>query len=226
MGPAYCVIGLMREEKKIQSIRPIPRTSHGWMRFPHRRGDILDCQLIPFAGPKPHIEDRVSTKGFEKASTIPEEEVVGYLRRAEVADCLKDMFGCMVGESRRGGGLAAYPEEPLRSICGCETQNLRLELCGKELRATLVLNSGEVLRDLPVVDRDWRDFTDVALAEGRGQNRAARLARFLSSQFHYKLASCSHHFVRLGLTRPYQGLCWLMLDTLFPLPRVEWLEGM
>jgi hypothetical protein len=120
--------------------------------------------------------------------------------------------------------LFAIPSEPKRSICGSETQNLRLELCGNELRATLALSSGELLRDLPVVDRDWRDFIDAALAESRGANRVARLERFLNSQFHYRILSCPHHFIRLGLTRPYHDLCWLMLDTLFPLPRPEWFE--
>jgi hypothetical protein len=50
------------------------------------------------------------------------------------------------------------------------------------------------------------------------------LDRFLNSQFHYKIMSCPHHFVRIGLTRPYKDVCWLMLDTLFPLPKAEWLE--
>ena len=97
-------------------------------------------------------------------------------------------------------------------------------MCANELRATLVLPSGEVLRDLPVVDRDWRDFTDAALSAQRGANVAVRLERFLNSQFHYKMLSCPHHYVRVGLTRPYRDVCWLMLDTLFPLPKPDWLE--
>ena len=96
--------------------------------------------------------------------------MVAYLRKAETADTLRELFGCALHENR-GGGLFAKPPEAKRSVCGTVTQNLRLELCANELRATLVLSSGEVLRDLPVVDRDWRDFIDVALAEGRGVNR-------------------------------------------------------
>jgi hypothetical protein len=46
----------------------------------------------------------------------------------------------------------------------------------------------------------------------------------LNSHFHYKIMSCPHHFIRLGLTRPFHDLCWLMLDTLFPLPRPDWLQ--
>lgn len=224
MGPAFCVIGLQREGSKIQSIRPVSSSANGWTHFPHQRGEILDCSLAPFPAAKPHIEDRVSTRGFQKLTAVPEGEIVTWLRRAEFSQSLKELFGCAVHENKKGSGLYALPSEAQRSICGCETQNLRLELCANELRSTLVLPSGEVLRDLPVVDHNWRDFVDWALAPGRGANRTSRLERFLNSQFHYKIMSCPYHFIRLGLTRPYHDLCWLMLDTLFPLPKPEWIE--
>jgi hypothetical protein len=224
MGPAFCVIGLQREKDKIQSVRPVSTTANSWLHFPYHRGDVLQCDLAPFSGAKPHIEDRVSTRGFQKESTVAEPEIVTYLRKAEIADSLQELFGCVLHENRNGSGLFAKPSDAKRSVCGTVTQNLRIEFCANELRATLVLSSGEVLRDLPVVDRDWRDFVDGALAEGRGANRLARLERFLNSQFHYKVLSCPHHFIRLGLTRPYYDLCWLMLDTLIPLPKHDWLE--
>jgi hypothetical protein len=224
MGPAFCVIGLQRENETIHSIRPVPSSANGWMHFPHQRGDILEFSLTPFSGAKPHIEDRVSTRAFQKSSALAEPEIVPYLRRAELARSLPELFGCKIHENKKGSGLYAMPTEAQRSICGCETQNLRLEFCANELRASLVLSSGEVLRDLPAVDHDWRNFIDAALAPDRGANRLARLERFLNSNFHYKIMSCPHHFIRLGLTRPYNGLCWLMLDTLFPLPQKEWLE--
>jgi hypothetical protein len=224
MGPAFCIIGLQREQEKIQSIRPVPSFANGWSHFPHHRGDILDFALTPFPGVRPHVEDRVSTRGFKIITTVTEAETVVYLRKSEMAQSLPDLFGCPIHENKKGSGLFAIPQDAKRSICGCETQNLRLELCANELRATLALLSGELLRDLPVVDRDWRDFIDAALAAGRGANRTARLERFLNSQFHYKIMSCPHHFIRLGLTRPFHDLCWLMLDTLFPLPKLEWLE--
>ena len=224
MGPAFCVIGLQRENKKIRSIRPLPTSTNGWMHFPHRRGDVLEFALAPFPGAKPHVEDRVSTQGFQKSATLGETEIVPYLRRAELARSLPELFGCKIQENKKGSGLYAMPAQAQRSICGCETQNLRLEMCANELRASLVLPSGEALRDLPVVDLVWRSFVDAALAATRGANRLARLERFLNSQFHYKIMSCPHHFIRLGLTRPFHDVCWLMLDTLFPLPRNEWLE--
>jgi hypothetical protein len=224
MGPAFCVIGLGREKEKVHSIRPIPANTNGWRHFPFQRGDILQCELTPFLGAKPHVEDRVSTRSFRKDSVLSEAEIVKYLRLAETAFNLKDLFECPLHENKSGSGSFAMPLEAQRSICGTETQNLRFELCADELRVTLALSSGEVLRDLPVVDRDWRGFMDAALAEGRGPNRVARLERFLNSQFHYQIMSCPHHFVRLGLTRPYHDVCWVMLDTLFPLPKAEWLE--
>jgi len=224
MGPAFCVIGLQREKERIHSIRPVPSSANGWIHFPHQRGDILECSLTPFPGAKPHIEDRVSTRAFQKSSALAEAEIVPFLRRAELARSLPELFGCKIHENKKGSGLYAIPSEAQRSICGCETQSLRLEICANELRGSLVLPSGEVLRDLPAVDHDWRNFVDAALAPDRGANRLPRLERFLNSNFHYKIMSCPHHFIRLGLTRSYNGLCWLMLDTLFPLPQKDWLE--
>jgi hypothetical protein len=224
MGPAFCVIGLQREKEKIQSIRPVPATANGWMHFPYRRGDVVECALATSPGAKPHVEDRLSTRGFAKSAAVDEPETVKFLRKAEEARSMPELFGCKICENKKGSGLFAQPQEAKRSICGCGTQNLRLEFCGNELRTTAVLSSGEVLRDLPVVDRDWRDFIDAALSPARGANRLQRLERFLNSQLHLKLLSCSHHYVRLGLTRPYHEVCWLMLDTLFPLPKADWLE--
>lgn len=224
IGPAFCVIGLHREKEKIKSLRPVSPHTNGWLHFPYHRGDVLQCELAPFSGSKPHVEDRVSTRGFQKDAAVPEQEVVFYLRKAEIADALPELFGCALHENKSGSGLFAYPLEAKRSICGTATRNLRFEIYANKLRATLALSSGEVLRDLPVVDRDWRDFIEAALADDRGANRLARLERFLNSQFHYKILSCPHHFIRLGLTRPFHDVCWLMLDTLFPLPKPEWLE--
>ena len=224
MGPAFCAIGLQRDKDTIHSIRPVSARVNGWLEFPYLRGDILECDLAPFPGAKPHIEDRLATRGFKKSSQISESDTVAFLRKAESAHSLTDLFGCPIQENKGGSGLYTLPNQATRSICGSSTQNLRLEMCANELRATLVLPSGEVLRDLPVVDRDWRDFTDAALAPKRGANVAVRLERFLNSQFQYKMLSCPHHYVRLGLTRPYRDVCWLMLDTLFPLPKPDWLE--
>ena len=224
MGPAFCVIGLHREKERVHSVRPVTATANSWLCFPYQRGDVLECDLLPWQGTKPHVEDRVSTRGFQKDSAIAEAQIVAYLRKAELAGSLSELFGCTVRTNKSGSGLYAYPSQAQRSVCGACTRNLRLELCASELRATLVLHSGEVLRDLPVVDRDWRDFVDAALAPARGANRLARLDRFLNSRFHVKTLSCPYHFVRLGLTRPYHSLCWLMLDTLFPLPQSGWLQ--
>jgi hypothetical protein len=224
MKEAFCVIGLEREAATIHSIRPLPRFGIGWRHFPYRRGDILENNFLRLPAPRPHVEDRTSLQEFRKTGEVQEAEIVPYLRRAETAGCLADLFGCRIRENRRGAGDYAEPGEARRSICGCETQNLLIELYGNELRASLVLPSGEALRDLPMVDRDWNDFIDAALAEGRGANRHARLEGFLKAKFQHKVISCAHHYVRLGLTRPYKERCWVMLDTLFPLPVREWLE--
>jgi hypothetical protein len=224
MGPAFCVIGLAHEDKTIHSIRPIPPQGVGWAQFPYRRGDILEFNLHNLPCERPHVEDRVSTRGMRKVREIPHGEVVKYLRRAECADCLKDLFGCEVHENRTGRGVFIPQGQGNRSICGCSTQNLRIERVGKELRAALALSTGESLRDIPVVDRDWNEFVESALAPARGKNLEQRLQRFLASHLDQKILDSSEHFIRLGVTRPHLDCCWLMLDTLFPLPQTSWLE--
>jgi hypothetical protein len=92
------------------------------------------------------------------------------------------------------------------------TEHLRMEFCGNEFPATVVLPSGEVLRDFRL-----------RIAIGRIL-RKPQCARFLNSQLHYKLLSHPHHYVWLRLTRPYPEVCWLMRGTLFALPKSEWLE--
>lgn len=234
MGEAFCVIGLQTDGDRIHSLRPV--LSGGWKQFRHRRGDVIEFSLLPTPGEPPHVEDRRSTRDLRRRGSVDEPDVVNYLRKAECADCLRDLFECSIYANERGSGAYALPREARRSISGFETQNLGLKLLGNKLqngvekpvvRAAVGLPSGEVLQDLPVVDRDWLDFIDAALAETRGANRPARLERFLKLKFHYKVMSCPHHFARIGLTRRYReqgNACWLMLDTLFPLPKTEWLE--
>ncbi len=224
MGAAFCVIGLEHEGSAIRSLRPLPPKGWGWPNFPYRRGDILEFNLMNLPCEKPHLEDRISTRGMRKVRQVSDPEVVKYLRRAECADCLKDLFGCGVHENRSGRGVFVPQGAGNRSICGCISQNLRMERVGKELRAAVTLPAGESLRDIPVVDRDWNIFVEAALIPSRGANLLQRLQRFLDSQFDQKVLSCAHHFVRLGVTRPRPNRCWIMLDTLFPLPEDAWLE--
>jgi hypothetical protein len=225
MRETFCVIGLAREGKQLYSLRPVPRGGGGWAYFPHRRGDILELSLMQLPANGPHFEDRVSTRGMKKAGQATESETVGYLRRAETGGSLQDLFGCSVHENRTGSGSYVAPQDANRSICGCEPQNLRVELCGQELRAWVTLPSGEVLRDLPFVDRDWNEFIDAAKDPNRGANRTKRLEGFLQARLQQEILSCPFHYVRIGLTRPMNwGMCWLMLDTLFPLPQSNWLE--
>ena len=88
-------------------------------------------------------------RDFRKTAAVAEPEVASYLGKAECSDSLRGLFECAIHENRQGSGVYAYPTEARRSICGCHTKNLRLELYGTELRATLVLFSGEVVGTCP-----------------------------------------------------------------------------
>ncbi len=224
MRPGFCVIGLEHRGESFRSIRPLPRRGAAWRQFPYRRGEILQFELLELPGARPHVEDRASNGVQAQTGQVGEEDVVKYLRRAEVAENQEGLFGCRVRAHPKSGHHYARPREASRSVCGCRPQSVRLEMVGRVLRSSLVFPSGEALRDLPVVDRDWRDFVSGATESGRGANRYQRLQKFFNLQFPQKLMECPHHFARLGLTRPLRGRCWLMLDTLFPLPQSDWLR--
>ena len=225
MGPGHCVIGLEKVEGRYRSIRPFPRLGHAWSKvFPYRRGDRLRFSLAQVLPAPPHVEDRCSTGVSANVGRIAEDELVRCLRSAEVADRLKDLFGCPLRPRHYGGNVCTDPAQGTRSICGCDFLNLRLKLLSTEVRAMLVLPSGETLNDLPLVDRDWNEFIELALSRLAGANRSQRLNRFLSSFVPDMLSRDPRRFARIGLSRLYEGGCWLMLDSLFPLPEQAWLE--
>ena len=226
MTAGLCVIGLVRDENSYRSIRPLPPRGPAWTEFPYSRGSMIGFNLfLPEVHP-PHLEDRWTNGVIEMTARVPEVEVVERLRKAETSETLEGLFRCQVHENPNGR-MYAEPGEAARSICGCVPANLQLRWEGGpgQLRASLALASGQTLPDLKVVDHDWNDFVGKALNPGRGANLSQRLNRFLVGGFQQKVLSCSHLFVRVGLTRPmHQDRCWLMLDTVFPLPQTSWLE--
>src|SRR5579864_9547906 len=92
MGPVFCVIGLKHDDDKIYSVRPVSPETNGWRYFPYGRGDVLRCDLAALGGARPHVEDRLSSRGFEKETTVCEGDVVKYLRRAECSSSLPELF--------------------------------------------------------------------------------------------------------------------------------------
>jgi hypothetical protein len=225
MQAGRCVIGLLQAGEHYRSVRPLPSRGHAWPgNFPYHRGDRLQFFLSEVFPAKPHLEDRPSTGVRGNPGRVPEEELVRCLRQAEMADRLKDLFGCPVTPRRYGHNVCTEPGQGTRSICGCDFLNLCLRLLGTEVRAKLILPSGETLHDLPLVDRDWNEFIEAACTQIRGANQVQRLNRFLTSRVPDILARDPKRFARIGLSRPYDGGCWLMLDSLFPLPQQAWLE--
>ncbi len=224
MAQGHCIIGLERAGQGFCSLRPFPPQGFAWPApFAHGRGNRLSFQLSTAFPEPPHTEDRFSTGVLGAAGAVSEAELGDCLRRAELADRLKDFFGCEVLASHYSGRLSVEPGKGNRSICGCEFVNLRLERLTKETRATLILPSGETLRDLPVVDHEWNNFIELAEREMGGANRLQRLNRFLRTQLPEKLLNAPSPFTRIGLSRPFKERCWLMMDTLLPLPQREWI---
>jgi hypothetical protein len=228
MAEGFCVIGLERDRARFCSLRPIPRDGFAWQPFPYRRGDRVDFELYPIPVARPHVEDRQS-RNHNKLGLMSETDMVSCLKLAEVAASVKELFGCDVRPSPHGGpAVYVEPEEGNRSICGCEIANVSFSFkyYPPKIRATLYLESGDRLDSLPLVDHDWLSFIDNLWKQSQGTaNVGSRLQRFFNWTIRDHILSSAAPLARIGLTRPDRdGLCWLMLDSIFPLPTNQWRE--
>lgn len=95
MRRGFCVIGLERNKEHFRSLRPIPRNSYAWNRFPYGRGDNVTFDLSAMLALPPHIEDRLA-RNHVKRGSVAEAELVNCLKQAEVATSVKELFGCDV----------------------------------------------------------------------------------------------------------------------------------
>lgn len=232
MGRGYCVIGLDRiQAESFRSVRPLPPQAFAWREpFPFRRGDRVRFSAVPMAVSPPHVEDQKSRGLLRAGPSASEDELIGCLRKAEVANSLHDLFGCRVQMSDRGGrALWVNPCEAMRSICGCEYENLRLRIFpeaeGFALRAEAVMNSGERMSSIPIVDREWHRFVVQLTKRIRRADRLSFAERFLNRSVADKMLLSLQRFARIGLPRPRNDQqCWLMLDSLFPQPKEAWLD--
>jgi hypothetical protein len=185
----------------------------------------------PTSASPPHLEDQ-DTHGLAPAGKeVGEDELVDLLHCAEVSPDLEGLFGCELHTDTQAGNAWVDPGSATRSICGCHFRNIRFRVFGDpgdlNLRARLVLQSGETLNSLPVVDRDWRRFFD-NLVQSRPKCRTTlELEAFLNRTIRNELLGARYLFVRIGLARgrPSEGKCWLMLDSLFPQPISTWLDS-
>jgi len=229
MGQGFCVIGLETQGAGYRSLRPLPARSYAWsLAWPHCRGEYLRFELSADAGSAPHVEDRKSSGWVHRIGQRTEAELVSALRAAEVAERLPELFGCEPSVNRFAAGAGwVHPQQATRSICGCDFRGIRFGWRLGRWRAELGLPSGDVLSGLPIVDHDWNNFLEAAAERAGPVNHEQRLRRFLNDPIARRLCESDMRFARLGLARPNpHQQCWIMLDSLFPLPRTEWLEAL
>lgn len=151
-----------------------------------------------------------------------EEELVACLRQAELAASLIGLFGTPAQPSPYGGSAVwVHPYAASRSVCGCVLQDIRFEILVDDeearLRCRLLLASGEALHSLPVVDRQWNWLLRRLLDMGSAREK-------LNGKIRERVVQSKCRLARIGLARPKEERCWLMLDSLFPEPQESWLE--
>jgi hypothetical protein len=230
MGPGHCVLGLERNQENFRSIRPLPRGVFAWRDFPYHRADRVAFDLSVFSVIQPHFEDR-RAENHQWLGSVTESELVSCLKLAEVASSVQELFDCRVHPSAHGGpSVWVSPDDARRSISGCGIHSFRFSFrfYPASIRVALALPSGETLESLPVVDRDWHEFIALIEQESKDPSHLGlRLERFFNSFIHERIMASPVRFTRIGLTRSDKdGHCWLMLDSLFPLPQREWVRAL
>jgi len=221
MGQGFCVIGLERKSSGFSSLRPVPWGGGAWIQFPYERADRITFDLDPMPVTNPHLED-LRAAHPRKLGAVTEIQLVQCLQQAEVATSVTDLFGCFPHPG--GSGVYVNPDDAKRSVCGCEISAISFRFQMDRIRVVLALRSGDTLETLPLIDRDWNEFADKLKDQVRGQPEIPnRLQDFFNSFVEKQIASSPMRFVRIGLSRKFQGRCWFMLDSLFPLPKAEWL---
>ena len=228
MRRGFCVIGLERNKDRFGSLRPIPQSSYAWNKFQYGRADKVAFELSSMPVTPPHIEDRLATNDRNLGS-VTEVELVKCLKQAEVATSTNGLFGCDVHPSPRGGeAVYVDPENGKRSICGCEVEDIsfNFRFYPPKIRVALAMKSGESLESLPVVDAAWVKCAKILASQAKNQtNLRSQLEGFFASFVQPQILSSAICFARIGLARPdREGVCWLMLDSLFPLPKDAWLK--
>ncbi len=226
MANGYCIIGLEPAGAAYRSVRPMPPRGYAWgPPWPYGRGDRLRFRLQPLPAAPPHVEDYAAAGTPECAGKLSESDLLRCLRAAETGKKREELFGCGLRTSAMGGGAAwVNAQEAARSICGCDFRFLRFHWKHDRWRVELHLAAGETLGSLPIVDSDWNDFLEEAGKLTGAQNPPERLRTFLNQTVTAAIWKDANRFARIGLARPnVQGACWLMLDSLFPLPKREWL---
>lgn len=224
-----CVIGIEKiQDGGYRSKRPTSPGTDRWASFPYSRGDLVGCDVSTCPVLTPHIEDRI-VKDHRKLGALTEAELITCLNKAETAGSVEELFGCRPRLSPKGGSAVFVdPDSACRSICGCDIRSVSFtfRFFPPKIRVALALKSGDTLNSLPLIDRDWHVFIErIVGATGDQHDLSARLDKFFNSFIEKQITNSSHRFARIGLSRPsWDGRCWLMLDSLFPLPRPEWRE--
>ncbi|HXJ95975.1 MAG TPA: hypothetical protein VMT20_24310 [Terriglobia bacterium] len=229
MRDGYCVIALDEVGPGLfRSVRPMPAWGFAWRTpFPHQRGDHVECDLRARKDAQaPHTEDLQRGELNATGRKVGEAELIRYLCQAEFSENLHDLFGANP-QTSGGGNAWVASGEATRSICACRYRQIWFQLFqnaeGLRLRARLGLFSGESLRSLPVVDREWQRFIEAAFGPRIPVDQVKQSTANLNRTVYPRLRGKSA-LARIGLARESAGRCWLMLDSLFPQPQEVWLK--
>jgi hypothetical protein len=127
----------------------------------------------------------------------------------------EELFGAPLEPSPFGGGARwVAPDTATRSIASARASALEVVQVNPAegtIRARIALASGDVIGSVKVVDETWRHWV-----HDRRDGKSDVVLDELRNAWQSAAPGGRPSVLRIGLSRPLDGRCWLMLDTVLP----------
>jgi hypothetical protein len=227
MGKAYCLAGVVREGGGLRVVRPLlakvgrqPPRNAGWSAYlldGHYRWEVFELVGPIAARPEPpHSEDTWVRSLKPLGRQVPLQQRRSILE-ATMAHAGEPLFGCPLVTTRTAACMA--PGTGMRSL-------VTVRLPASEIQVAASRRDGADEPDfrvtLPVADTGARTMPikDHHLLLKAAQS-GPELAKQIESLKRIIQQMGPEVFVRLGLSRPFQGtplaqaVCWMMADSFF-----------
>ncbi|MCY4525056.1 MAG: hypothetical protein OXB89_00470 [Anaerolineaceae bacterium] len=227
-GDRVCIAGI---DLKWNTIRPVfawtsPTRSH-LFQGSHtliRPRAVVAMKLEAHANPvTPHVEDHIWTRPYSaRYVKLLDEANWQKTLHGLVERCPRPLFGAALHSLGRDRNRIVRPGDATHSLTTVRcARSLVFRLSEKDgggFRYALSFydDQSEVYQNIPVTDLGLRAWATVKLGQGESLQP-------ISDWLGRQLNAAQHVYLRLGLTREYEGKFWLQVNGVYSFP--DWLEG-
>lgn len=224
-GDRVCIAGVDQQGVPKRPVLPSPGILQKDLYFPRqnviRPSAVIHINLEPKHNCEPpHIEDYVwlNVKNSRFVWMLEKHDWKDVLKRT-LFSSVSDLFGTPIHNNKNiqpKSGVRSLGTLKPQSVQGFDFQSVTRE-SGKrtEYRLSFTDASGQLFKNIPINDLALQAYIDDLFAEGFSKE-------FVTYRL-LKLLQESEIWLRLGLTRPWEGWCWLQVTGIYTFP--DYLNG-